>query len=206
MHVKTSGIIAGGAFALSFLVGLIGSAGFPALPVRALVFSGLFFALSEIIQMIIGRFIPDLLTGQADDALAGSHVDISVEDAAVGEPTGGGGAAAGDMDSGAQTDGGKVPDRKIESGYTGTTERGEADSKPAGLESVSSIPDVAVPLKKGELPDIKGMMDAFVEQEEEEPLVEPPPRRSSVKSGEIFGKNFDPSKVAGAIKTMLKKE
>ncbi|MDR2782443.1 MAG: hypothetical protein LBB48_01125 [Treponema sp.] len=81
MHVKTSGVIAGGFFLLSFLVGLIGGAGFPMILVRAIVFALFSFVLSEAIHLVAERFLLDSPAATDKEmSPAGSHVDIAVED------------------------------------------------------------------------------------------------------------------------------
>jgi hypothetical protein len=61
--LRISGIAAGAAFILSFLLGLIHKAGFPWLLLRPLMFAVLFFLISAAVYQLISRFLPELLEG-----------------------------------------------------------------------------------------------------------------------------------------------
>jgi hypothetical protein len=78
--IKAGAIAAGAAFFISLLVGIFSRAAFPALIVRPLLFAVLFFIISALINMIISRFLPELLDsndpGRGPD-LPGSRIDIS---------------------------------------------------------------------------------------------------------------------------------
>jgi hypothetical protein len=238
MHVKTSGSIAGGAFILSFLIGLIGGAGFPLILVRALVFALFGFALSEGIHLVVKQFLiepPNVTDGDAPPA--GSHVDISVEDASGVEPsstvikdqapTGGaefakptttasraddaasaGGLSNEDALFGAAPASGAL-DVEAKNVLAETADADGANSAAAASPAANGametlFSNVPMPLKDVKLPDMENMTDAFVEKKEEE-LFEPPPRKQTRKAAEALGKNYDPAKVANAIKTLLRK-
>jgi hypothetical protein len=230
MHVKTSGIIAGGAFLLSFLVGLIGGAGFPMILVRALVFAMLFFVLSGIIHLVMERFLIDVPVAiDGDVQPAGSYVDISVADASDAEPSeiaeitdsvpAGIGEVARSTKTGAVSadaleddllSGALLAsplDQETKTGYTETTDSG-ADSlatHPPSDEVAELFANTAMPLKNGKLPDMESMADTFVEKGEEE-LFRSPSRKRAGKITEVLGKNYDPIKLAGAIKTVLQQK
>ncbi|MDR0376030.1 MAG: hypothetical protein LBH85_10005 [Treponema sp.] len=254
MHVKTSGGIAGGAFFLSFLVGLIGGAGFPALLVRALAFALFSFVLSEVIHLVVRRFlINSPATVDKEAQPASSHVNISVEDdpeaeaaetAAIADQASSGGAkfvetaakataaAAPGADDvatgGVLSDEGSllgalpasgVLDVEAKSvlaetaGGGGENDGGGADgvkdaesAPPPAFDTTDMLfPNTAMPLKDVKLPDIEHMSGAFVEKKEEE-LFEPPPRKHVKEASEVLGKNYDPTKVANAIKTLLQQK
>ncbi|MDR1059103.1 MAG: hypothetical protein LBL43_06105 [Treponema sp.] len=61
--LRISGIAAGAAFILSFLLGLIHKAGLPWLLLRPLIFAVLFFLISAAVYQLVSRFLPELLEG-----------------------------------------------------------------------------------------------------------------------------------------------
>jgi hypothetical protein len=82
--LKISGIAAGAAFVLSFLLGLASGAAFSAVLIRALVFGLVFFVLSSGCYFLVTRFLPDLLDGAGDSGARGtapgSLVNIALND------------------------------------------------------------------------------------------------------------------------------
>lgn len=231
MHVKTSGIIAGGSFLLSFVVGIIGRAGFPMLFVRAFVFALLSFVLSELIHLVTERFLIDAATAMDGNIQpAGSYVDISVSDdsgvklsetteitdgAPAGTVEGAETAKTGAVSVGASNDAlsGALPasrllDQDPKSGYTETMDSGTDSlaAHPPSDEKADLFTNTAMPLKDGTLSDMEeSMVDAFVEKREDE-LFKPHSQKRSGKAAEFVGKNYDPVKLAGAIKTILRQE
>jgi hypothetical protein len=230
MHVKTNGGVASGAFLLSFFVGLIGGAGFPMLLVRALVFAVFAVVLSEAIHLVAKQFLIASASADKEARPAGSHVDISVEGDSGAEPSepvaimdhapaGGAGpvkptAALSDEELllGALP-ASEAPD--MEAGVPAET-ADDGDAAGAGAESAAAapaefgamdmlFPNTPMPLKDVKLPDIERMTGAFVEKEEEE-LFEPPPRKHTENAVGALGKNYDPAKVANAIKTLLQRK
>jgi hypothetical protein len=201
MHLKTSGVIAAAVFMLSFILGLIGRANFPMILIRALVFAGLFFALVEAIYLLVARFLPDLVAGESGpDASSGQRVDISLDDE---EPFP---ASAADLpeDNGDEANQQNVEpsdektlDQSAESGYTENIVR-PMDFMPSVTDVLSSNVD--------DLPDMETMTDAFDESEVDESVLERPVRRTVDKKGARVGKQFDPLKMAGAIKTLLNQD
>jgi hypothetical protein len=76
---KISAVFACAGFVLSLLVGLITGAHLPLLLIRALIFAAVFFALASAGYGAIQLYLPELLSGNANDApTLGSQVDISV--------------------------------------------------------------------------------------------------------------------------------
>ncbi|MDR2447471.1 MAG: hypothetical protein LBD58_09340 [Treponema sp.] len=247
MHVKTSGGIAGGAFLLSFLIGLIGGAGFPMLLVRAPVFALVSFVLSEVIHLVVERFLIYSPVAAGEEALpAGSHVDISVEDASSAEPS----ETVAILDI-AASDGTEVAEAAAKTSAEFETASDEfldkaslvgvlpingaldedaknvhaetADGVASGADFAGELaadspagdsaafgametlfPNTAMPLKDVKLPDMESTSDAFVEKKKE--LFEPPTWKQTGKSSEALGKNYDPAKVANAIKTLLQQK
>ncbi|MDR2192882.1 MAG: hypothetical protein LBP19_00185 [Treponema sp.] len=229
MHVKTSSIIAGGSFLLSFLVGLIGGAGFPMILVRALVFALLSFVLSEIIHLVTERFLINAPTAMPEDIPpAGSYVNISVTsdvDTKSSETTEITGAQVDIIETAKTEKTGEVPvgtsaddlrsvslpasgllDRETKSGYTNTMDSGQ-NSLATYLSSdelAELSTNTAMPVQDGKLPDMENMADAFIEKEEEESFTSPSRRRSGKTTGVL--ENYDPAKLAGAIRTILQKK
>lgn len=83
-NLKTSGIIAVMAFILSFAIGLFNRTSLPMVIIRALLFSVLFFVVSGLVRILIGRFLPELLEGGAMEEdtsfIPGSRVNITEGD------------------------------------------------------------------------------------------------------------------------------
>ncbi|AEF82254.1 hypothetical protein [Leadbettera azotonutricia] len=78
--VKAGAIAAGAAFFISLLVGVFSHAAFPAILLRPLLFAVLFFIISALINMLVSRFLPELLDSHdsgEDLDYPGSRVDIS---------------------------------------------------------------------------------------------------------------------------------
>ena len=85
-NIKHSIIVAGIAFIISLLLGILSGASFPSLITRPLIFTFIFFVLSIIIPSLINQFLPELLEIQReppDVALPGSNIDIKEDNAAV---------------------------------------------------------------------------------------------------------------------------
>jgi hypothetical protein len=192
-HLKTSSGIAVAALALSFLIGLIGGAGFPMLLIRAFVFAALFFGLAELIHALTSRFLPELFQEKNDEEetpSTGTHIDISVED--------------GDMEKLAT-----APDEQPAQGLDQMTESGYTEKNAeTGTEAFTPTPPVTEVLssRNGDLPDIDNMADAFTVDDDDDALFSPPPRRKAASGTNPLGKNFDAAKMAGAIQTVLRRE
>jgi hypothetical protein len=168
LHIKVSGGIAGAAFVLSFLLGLIGRAGFPVILIRALVFAVVFFGLIEGIYVVVKRFLPELLgkeeVVEEEAESSGSNIDILVDD---------------------ESDVALQQEPEI-----------QADSFVA-----EEIPATHQVLVNGS--DLDSMEDAFTDDNNDEPLFEPPSRGRSAANNKKFG---DPEKLANAIQTLLRRD
>jgi hypothetical protein len=75
-----AGITAGGAFLLSFIFSLLGSAIFQTALTRALIFAGLFFGLVAGIYFLYDKFLQPKEGGGKDENQTGQNVDYSVGD------------------------------------------------------------------------------------------------------------------------------
>jgi hypothetical protein len=208
LHLKTSGIAAIGAFVLSFFIGIIGGAGFPLLLFRALLFSAVFFILSEGIYFITERFLAD-----KPPPVSGSRVDIVVDDETAAETVLDDAEAAAESaeDGGAlelptsladiptplsdiqpaddprpvdAEDGASVDAAEVAASEGAVVEETAsvdgASTDGASIEAASSDAASTAMLDVGDapLPDMEGMSRAFNENDEED-LFEPPPRRTT---------------------------
>ena len=83
-NLKTSGIIAGAAFILSFLIGIVSGTSMPMLIIRPLVFTVVFFIITTVVYYLVHQFLPELLdgAGPAEDTLIrpGSRINITEGD------------------------------------------------------------------------------------------------------------------------------
>jgi len=212
INFRVSGIAAGIAFVLSLIIGILSGAGFPYLLLRALVFAGVFFALSGLGFWAVSRFLPELLSegGGADGgddfdiAVPGSRVDISVGSSVEGAFPEDASDSVDDIagrPSAVRKQSISPLDQNEDSGYN--EERGFdslAASESLGDDSTDALPDMG---------SLSGDSD---DDDDEEDLgmdsFDPPPeqpRRSSSKKPALAG-DFDPKDLARAIQTVLKKE
>lgn len=106
-NLRVSGIIAGAAFIVSFLLGLLSGTSVPMLIIRPVIFGVIFFIISGVIYLLANNFLPELFDESAlegDHApLPGSRIDITEGDSAVFAPDYGS-AAPGRSALGAQPD------------------------------------------------------------------------------------------------------
>ena len=83
-NLKLSGIIAGIAFLLSFLIGILSRTTMPMLILRPLFFAVIFFIISALIYILLRTFLPELLENdvpQTDSGLLpGSRINITEGD------------------------------------------------------------------------------------------------------------------------------
>lgn len=84
---KISGIIAGAAFLLSFLIGLVSGVDMPMLFLKPVFFAVLFFVITNVVKLVAERFLPELLEGGGEvtgaEFLPGSRVNIVEGDSAA---------------------------------------------------------------------------------------------------------------------------
>ena len=88
-NLRISGIVAGAAFVLSFLIGLITCSGMPMLLLRPVIFAFLFFILANAVYFLVNQFLPELTErGSPDEDLTlrpGSRIDITEGDISPGD-------------------------------------------------------------------------------------------------------------------------
>ncbi|MDR2500184.1 MAG: hypothetical protein LBD37_03760 [Treponema sp.] len=220
--MRWSSIAGGGAFVLSFLIGLISGAGVFAL-VRALVFGAVFFGLAAGVYWLINQFFPEFLAGASPggsggEGAAGSQVDITVEGdddfAAAGlfRPPAAGRAEPDGLDGPPEPAGGGALDTALdqtdEEGYTAPEPQGAAGGAARGA-AIPSEGDDAVDT----LPDLEGISGGYQPMIVEDTMdisTEPPnparkPSMNSAKPLELDG-DFRPKEIAAAIQTLLKRE
>ena len=84
MDFRTSGIIAGAAFILSFLIGLVSRTSMPMAIIRPLIFGLLFFIIPSLVSLLVNRFLPELLEnndpGENAGLSSGSRINITLGD------------------------------------------------------------------------------------------------------------------------------
>jgi len=206
---RVSGIAAGIAFILSLIIGIISGAGFPYLLLRALIFAGVFFALSGLGYWAVSRFLPELLSegGGADGdefdiPAPGSRVDISEGSSVEGAFPEDASDAVDDI-AGRPSAVKKQPISPLDQNEdTGYNEEGGFDS----LEASGSSEDAPTEA----LPDMGSLSEDSDDDDEDlgTDSFDPPPeqqRRPSSKKPAIAG-DFDAKDLARAIQTVLKKE
>ncbi len=186
---KISGIIAGVAFILSFLIGLFtGSQFFPVL-LRAFVLGLIFFVLVSLSYWLINQFLPELLTSPHDESngndILGSKVDISIDglmdspDDETGSKSAAGAVPAGNMENSAYAEAaapGQIfsnrtsftqgLDQNSQDDYNG---KGEGGISPLSAESAvlpAAIPEEDESESIDVLPDLDSMSGSFAPSEE----------------------------------------
>lgn len=87
INLRISAIAAIVAFLLSFLLGIFSRNSMPMLLVRPVIFAAVFFAIASVINILVNRFIPELLEESPEDIplfsggfAPGSHINITEGD------------------------------------------------------------------------------------------------------------------------------
>ncbi|MDR1867053.1 MAG: hypothetical protein LBQ77_02155 [Treponema sp.] len=164
INFKVSGISAGSAFLLSFLIGLLSGSSLLIVCIRALIFGVLFFGLTVGAFFCIQTFLPDLFNTVEDTSASIQKVDISVDDSL---------------------------ERPVQDG-----DKGE-------------IPPVISPEFEESPGDASVAQSSGVEIADSaspEPRIQNPSRSSSARKKTPLDKDYDPSVIASAIQTMLRKD
>jgi hypothetical protein len=188
-NIKTSGIVAIGAFVLSLLVGLVSGGSFLMVLLRAGLMGAGFFVLITCAQLLINQFLPELAFGESTapaGAAPGSMLDISVDDtsgngddnlaallADVGVDTG--------KSDGADSETPDMPAMDQDEAIEYTDYRGSKDH-----------PD--------DLPDLAASDDTQDRKSEDRPAF-----NKKHDDADNPGKNYNPQDLAAAITTMLKR-
>ena len=175
VNLKIGGMIAGGAFVLSFLIGLISGGRMGLILLRAGILALSFFAFIILAGILLNKFLPELLNPDEHDegasggeAPVGGNIDVSVEDDKVADKAQGFQEATfPKVNSGESFS--KGLDRKHEKAYNeGGVHKEEAEEEPSM------------------------------------PIASSPPRAAGSNKQNIDIDINDPKKIATAIQTMLK--
>jgi hypothetical protein len=220
-NFKLGGIVAGIAFILSLLIGLLSRTILPTLIIRPLIFAALFFIIANLIYMLINRYLPELLEHDAgpkeEIIMPGSQIDI-MED----NPTVPGSIYArpddseesmGDISSLVNSPAGSraresTPTLNFEgidqSSQNEYTEQGNSSAASGGGGSFDMLADleslagafVSSSVEKAEVTEeYDGLADGLV-----------PARAASGNKPSKMEGDFDPKEMAQGIRTILKKE
>ena len=217
-NLKTSCIIAGLAFILSFLIGVISGSSFPAVILRPFVFSIFFFLFSGLISLVVGRFLPELLeekTAKTNPELVipGARINITEDTPAV--P----GMVYASPDESDEEVGDislvikdkEKPADSIEEvqGLPGMDQTGQSGYNSKGVSASSSGSGDSFDA----LPDLESLVGAFLPSsaKEEEVIQEyssSEPVRRSVTGNKPskMETDFNPKELAAGIRTVLKKD
>jgi hypothetical protein len=218
-NFRISGIAAGAAFIVSFLLGIVNGAGFPVLLFRALGFGVLFFVLFCVVFWLLGQFVPELLSG-TDDILdaPGSTVNLSVGSGPIE-----GAFPTGDFDEldniDARISPGRFPARDKKPDFSAPAGKaldqdGEEGYNEGAGPSAEEETDKRSGRNSGEIdlvPDFDTLSEAFLPDSGSDTTVvfdTPEPKKTSVgaSQSQSFGGDFNPKELAQAIRTVLKKE
>jgi hypothetical protein len=203
MNFQTAAIVAGAAFLLSFLSGLIGGVPFLDIVLRALVWAGVGFGGSLGVETLLRSLVPDLFAAPeppTGDEPVGQAVNITLDD--------------------------EVP---VRSGFVEEVgDDGEAQPErlraepptpgPAVAEAVVSEPLSAESGADEEMPEIGSFLDAFKPESSEEGEESAAPASpgyseyapvESSRSGKgvsLDGETQDPTILAKAVQTVMKRD
>ena len=227
---KISGIAAGIAFILSFLVGLISGSQFAAVLIRALIFGIVFFLLASVAYWLVTQFIPELLDrpspepseiNDSEVAYPGSRVDISVDsqDDPPAVQNGGSGPEmenfGGNSGNAQDNISGQGMDQKPEDDYN----KGEEGYDPGSSQNpaeFAAVPSGDGPGQVDVLPDMESMSGFFTPSEEpgeesevigmEDDFPSASAPVSSRKKNTGASEDFNVQEMASAIQTILKRD
>jgi hypothetical protein len=179
VNLKIGGIIAGGAFVLSFLIGLISGGRMGLILLRAGILAISFFAFVVLAGILLSKFLPELLNPDEHD-----------DGPSVGEPP-----VGGNIDV-------SVEDDKIEEKQTDKAQGFQEATFPA----VNSRESFAKGLdrKQEKAYNNGGVHQEETEEEPSMPIASSPPRAAGSNKQNIDIDINDPKKIATAIQTMLK--
>ena len=212
-NLRISSIVAGAAFVLSFLIGLLSGSSFPTLIIRPGIFAVFFFIFSELAGFLVNRFLPELLdkeAGTPEIDMPGSRIDIiedapSVSSVVFARPDESNGEL-GDisqilnpvaMDSSPLSDGLGM-DQTEETVYN---ELEVSGSLSQDGDSVDALPDLES-LVGAFLPSAKEQEEEIEEFSSSEPVKRP----SSGNKAQKMDVDFHPKELAAGIRTVLTKD
>jgi hypothetical protein len=211
-NLKISASFAGVGFVLSFLVGLVTGAGFPLLLIRALIFAGVFFALSSAGYGVIRMYLPDLFDKTAvNEPILGAQVDISVGDEeGSGDISPSSGDELHEFFENPGNSGEDSLDQTGEAVYTdgGMVEEIQEPSKPALPEGLGFVEDAG---SVDTLPDLEFISGAFntgsiPQGGSGDAGVSPASSSGDQNKAKGLDGNFNVTEMASAIQTILRRE
>jgi hypothetical protein len=198
---KIPAIAAGGAFLLSFLIGLAGQVGFGIVMLRALLWAVIFAALSFGADLLLRRFLPELFSGESNDEDADERsVDIILEE-------------ENPVDTGNPEDAGEFEEAedKIEEAEMVSEAENEEGDEFQGVDEPEELkadaddspgsPDNSDTASESEFSDFESVETAFAVSDEVEPEIEKP-----AANIDVLGIDEDPATVARAVRTFMKKD
>ncbi len=222
---KISGIVAGTAFILSFLIGLFTGSQFLTVLLRAFILSVVFFVMASLAYWLVSQFLPELLNPPSDDSneidASGSRVDITIDssnDDAELEPASS--IQTEHQDSFVSDNAGSNVsvqglDDKRQDDYN---DEGEGIASGTDLTESTAVPQKETSGSVDVLPDMESMSEYFApsgESEDEENVVEmeedvspsspsaPGPSRTTKTSDPG---DFNAQEMASAIQTILRRD
>jgi hypothetical protein len=225
---KVSGIIAGIAFILSFLIGLFTGSQFFSVLLRALILAAIFFALSSLAYWLINQFLPELLSNNSDAPgeidVPGSKVDISIEssdDDSESEPVKNSSFVSEnpiyeDASNSGQQYSMQGLDQKTQDDYNKTREGGLSPAQTTA--EMAAVPGKDTSESVDVLPDLESMSGYFAQPEESESDGDVVEMEEDVSSSlpsmsepSRTKKNSDPGdfnvqEMASAIQTILRRD
>ena len=217
-NFKISGFVAGAAFVLSLVIGLLSGVGFLVLLIRAFIFAVAFFALSCFAFWLLAQ--QEMLGGQDDDlglSAPGSRVNISLDtpvDGAFPEDD----SESVDDIAGKPPSSARAPSTPLDQVENAGYNNKEGDfstnlqSFDGPIADIDTVEDIGGGTAKGEaLPDMdkfaENVTESIVEVDADELRFESPePRRSPSSGKKLEGGDFNPKELAQAIQTVLKKD
>lgn len=208
MSFQTAAVVAGVAFLLSFLAGLVGGVPFFDIVLRALLWGALAFGGSLGVEALLRALVPDLFVppeepAEEEPVSTGRNIDISLEE---------------DLPKGSFVE--EVDDS--EPAPRRRADASEAMDRPVEVAGpAASGPPVAPPSEitgEEEMPEIGSFLDAFKPEAPEpgegaasapefgEYAPVEPDRRSGPAEVTIDGETQDPAVLAKAVQTVMKRD
>ena len=224
---KISGIVAGVAFILSFLIGLMSRSPFPGLLLRPLLFGIFFFILTSLSFLLVERFLPELTGGAGAPELdvPGSRIDITETEEAsevFNEPF----AYPDESDEAIddismlttkkETPSVPAPDTREKTSKSGMDPGSKSGMDQTGQTGYSELQEPGSSSGSGDsdgLADLESLVGVFMpsSQDEEEDFLEYPTSEPSKKTAignkpQKLESDFNPKELAIGIRNVLKKD
>jgi len=211
MNFQTAAIVAGVAFVLSFLSGLVGGVPFFDIFLRALLWAVVGFGGSLGVESLLRALVPDLFLPSEEaaaepEALTGQAVNITLEDDV---PVRGGFVEEVDQD--------EPPTPRATPLETVVSMAGQGEATSVVPEGEPRVPAAVAGETDEEMPEIGSFLDAFKPEapESEEGASAPeygeyspvePERRAPSGEVTIDGEVQDPAILAKAVQTVMKRD